>query len=408
MSMPVPSMDAEPAPLRLKPHEDRRLRAGHLWVFSNEVDVGRTPLTEFAPGQAVRIEASGGRPLGTGYVNPHSLICARIVSRDPNRMPDHSLLVHRLKVALALRRRLYSKPCYRLVHGEGDGLPGLVVDRYGDVLVVQITTAGMERLREEVLAALRKVIAPSGVLLRNDGPIRALEGLDRYVEVAEGEVPEEAEVVENGVRFLAPLRDGQKTGWYYDQRENRARLASLAAGRSVLDLFSYVGAWGIQAAVAGAERVMCVDSASRALDRVAGNARRNGVGDRVAVRLGDAFEVLREIRAAREHYDVVIVDPPAFIKRKRDFKAGLEAYRRLNRMAMQVLAPDGLLVSCSCSFHLGREELRGLLLHGARHLDRSLQVIGEGSQSADHPVHPAIAETGYLKAEFARVLRAGF
>lgn len=408
MNTPALSMDTAPPILRIKPREDRRLRAGHLWVFSNEVDVKHTPLAQFSAGEVVRIEAHDGRPLGTGYVNPNSLICARIVTRDPHHYPDRPLFVHRLNVALALRRRLWAEPFYRLVHGEGDGLPGLVVDRYGDVLVVQCTTAGMERLREEVLAALHKVLRPRGVLLRNDGPIRDLEGLERYVRVAAGEVPAELEMRENGVRFRVAPREGQKTGWYYDQRENRARAAALSVGRSVLDLFSYEGAWSIQAAVAGAQRVVCVDASARALARVRENAHLNGVQERIETRAGDVFEVLRAMREAREHYDVVIVDPPAFIKRRRDLKAGRQAYARLNRMAMQVLAPDGLLVSCSCSYHLPREDLRGLLLQGARHLDRSVQVIGQGSQAADHPVHPAIAETAYLKAVFARVVGAGF
>ncbi len=408
MSTPAPTESAAPAPLRLKRNEERRLRAGHLWIFSNEVDVGRTPLTAFTPGQTVTVEAADGRAVGVGYVNPRSLICARILSRDPARVPGRSLLVHRINVALALRERLYAEPFYRLLHGEGDGVPGLVVDRYGDVLVAQFTTAGIECLRAEVVSALQKVLSPRAILLRNDGAIRELEGLDRYVEAAFGEVPDGVEVRENGVRFGVALRGGQKTGWYFDQRDNRARLAPLTAGRSVLDLFCYDGGWGVQAAAAGARGVVCVDSSAQALERVERNARLNGVADRVAVRAGDVFEVLRELRAARERFDVVIVDPPAFIKRRRDLKAGLDAYRRLNRMAMQVLAPDGLMVSCSCSYHLPRAQLAEVLLQSARHLDRSLQVIAEGAQSADHPVHPAIPETAYLKAVFARVLPSGF
>ncbi|MHB1239180.1 MAG: class I SAM-dependent rRNA methyltransferase [Gammaproteobacteria bacterium] len=408
MSVPALSMETGLPALRLKSHEERRLRAGHLWVFSNEVDVVQTPLTDFSPGQAVELQAHNGKPLGTGYVNPHSLICARLVSRDAHHPLDRSLLVHRLKVALSLRERLYPSPHYRLVHGEADGLPGLVVDRYGQILVAQFSTAGIERMREDVVTALCKVLAPQGILLRNDSPIRALEGLESYVEVAHGAVPDAVILEENGCRFRVPLQEGQKTGWYYDQRDNRRRAVEYVAGRRVLDLFSYLGGWGIQAAVHGAEHVRCVEASSKASDQIAENAALNGVVDRVETVPGDVFDTLKALREERERFDVVVVDPPAFIKRKRDLKAGLEAYHRLNRMAMQVLAQDGILVSCSCSYHMGRDELRDVLLQSARHLDRSLQVLAQGSQSSDHPVHPAIPETGYLKALFARVLPAGF
>lgn len=396
---------AAPAALRLKKNEERRLRAGHLWIYSNEIDTAKTPLTGFEPGQRVLIEAANGKALGTGYVNPHSLICARLVSRDPAHILDRSLLVHRLNIALALRERLYPKPYYRLVHGEGDALPGLVVDRYADVLVVQLTTAGMEAARDAVIAALDKVLKPKGILLRNDSSIRALEGLHNYVE-AIGDVPEEIELEENGARFRISVRAGQKTGWFYDQRENRARLARYVPGMRVLDLFSYSGGWGVQAALAGAREVLCVDGSQDALDQVAVNARLNAVPDAVQTRKGDAFDVLRELREAREHFDVVVLDPPAFIKRKKDVKAGIEAYQRINQQAMQVLAKDGILVSASCSYHLEAATLQQLVLAASRHVDRSLQILERGRQSPDHPTHPAIPETEYLKALYCRVLPA--
>ncbi len=397
--------DTQLPSLRLKRGEDRRLRAGHLWVFSNEVDVKHTPLDAFTPGDSVAIEDAQGHPLGTGYVNPRSLICARLLSRDHRHPWGPSLLVHRLKVALSLRERLFTAPYYRLVHGEGDGLPGLVVDRYGDVLVVQVTTAGMERQLDALLAALDKVVHPGAVLLRNDTAIRELEGLERYVRTAVGEPPAEIEVEEGGRRFLAPLDVGQKTGWFYDQRDNRDRLASYVDGARVLDVFSYVGAWGVRAALGGAREVLCVDESQTALDYAARNAEANGVGERVGTRRGDAFEVLRALREANERFDVVILDPPAFIKRRKDQRAGEQAYRRLNQMGMQLIERDGFLVSCSCSYHLPRDTLVAQMLQSARHLDRELQVLAQGYQSVDHPMHPAIAETAYLKAVFARVHR---
>ncbi len=392
------------APLRLRKDEDRRLRAGHLWVYSNEVDVAATPLREFQPGQPVTIQASNGKFLGAGYINPNVLLCARLVSRDPDHPLGPSLLVHRLNVALSLRERLYAKPFYRLVYGEGDGLPGLIVDRYGDLCVAQITTAGMERLKDDILAALQKVVKPAAVLWRNDSPVRELEGLERAVADAAGTVPDTVEIEEDGLRFRIAPRTGQKTGWFYDQRDNRARLDRYVQGRRVLDVFSYTGAWGVRAAARGARDVLCVDSSAAALDQVAVNAALNGVGDRVQTRQGDAFAVLKALREARERFDVVVVDPPAFIKRRKDFKEGTLAYRRLNEMAMQVLDRDGILVSCSCSQLLARETLAQTLLQGARHLDRNLVILEQGRQGPDHPVHPAIPETDYLKVILARVL----
>ncbi|MBI3344459.1 MAG: class I SAM-dependent rRNA methyltransferase [Gammaproteobacteria bacterium] len=391
------------APLRLKKKEERRLHTGHLWVFSNEVDVAHTPLTGFEPGQLVSIEASNGAVLGTGYANPHSLICARLVSRDPHYVLDQSLLVHRLNIALSLRERLFDKPYYRLVFGEGDALPGLVVDRYGDVLVVQLTTAGMERVKIEVVAALQKVIKPRAIVLRNDTSSRALEGLPKYVETVLGETPEWVRLEENGVVFDVPVLTGQKTGWFYDHRMNRARMQHYVKDRRVLDVFSYLGGWGVQAAAAGASEVLCVDSSQSALAQLRHNAALNGVTERVTGIQADAFDALKSLRAERQKFDVVILDPPAFIKRKKDLKQGLQAYHQLNQMAMQVLAKDGILISASCSYHLESNALQDVLLQTSRHVDRNLQILEQGQQGPDHPVHPAIPETRYLNAFFTRV-----
>jgi 23S rRNA (cytosine1962-C5)-methyltransferase len=391
-------------PLRLKKHEDRRLHTGHTWVFSNEVDTKITPLDAFEPGEACVIEEASGRAIGSGYVNPATLISARLVSRDPTQLLDQSLITHRLNIALSLRERLFDKPYYRLVFGDSDGLPGLVVDRFADVLVVQITTAGMERLKAEIIAALDKVLKPRAMLLRNDSSMRAMENLPSYIETAHGEIPDWLALEENGLHFETPLARGQKTGWFFDHRMNRARAAAYVKGKRVLDVFSYLGAWGVQAAAAGAESVLCVDSSALALEGVTRNAQLNHVEAKVQTRQADAFDVLKELRAARERYDVVILDPPALIKRRKDIKEGTLAYQRLNQMAMQVLAKDGILVSCSCSYHLERDTLRELLLKNSRHLDRFLQIVEEGHQGPDHPMHPAIPETAYLKAFFTRVL----
>ncbi|UAW98870.1 class I SAM-dependent rRNA methyltransferase [Halopseudomonas nanhaiensis] len=390
--------------LRLKSNSDRRLKGGHLWVFSNEVDIDQTPLTALQAGQEVVIESAQGKALGLATVSPNNLICARLHSRDVDHRLDKSLLVHRFKVALSLREKLFDKPFYRLVYGDSDLLPGLVIDRFGDHFVVQISTPGMEQARDAVVEALVQVFKPAGVLFKNDNAARSLEGLSAYVEVAHGDVPERVALEENGVRFEAPVWHGQKTGWFYDHRTNRARLAPYVNGKRVLDLYSYIGGWGVQAAVFGASEVMCVDSSAPALDLVEHNAQLNGVAEKMAVVEGDVMDALRELKSAGEKFDVVIADPPAFIKKRKDIRNGEGAYRRLNEQAMRLLNRDGILVSASCSMHLAEDSLRDILLASSRHLDRHLVIAERGFQGADHPLHPAIPETGYIKAYFCRVL----
>ncbi len=393
--------------LRLKANADRRLRAGHLWVYSNEVDVAATPLNGFAAGDQAVLEAAGGKPLGVVALSPNNLICARLLSRDAGLALDKSLLVHRLNVALSLRERLFDKPFYRLVYGDADLLPGLVVDRFGDILVAQLASATLERHKDAVLEALLQVLKPRGVLWKNDTAARDAEGLERYVEVAHGDVPDWVALEENGVKFEAPVRDGQKTGWFYDHRMNRARLAPYVKGKRVLDLFSYIGGWGVQAAAFGAREVVCVDASEFALDGVERNAALNGLSEVVASLEGDVFEALRELKAAEERFDVVVADPPAFIKRRKDLKNGEAAYRRLNEQAMRLLNKDGILVSASCSMHLPEDDLQAILLGSARHLDRTLQLLERGGQGPDHPVHPAIPETRYIKSLTCRLLPNG-
>ncbi|HFD86779.1 MAG TPA: class I SAM-dependent rRNA methyltransferase [Gammaproteobacteria bacterium] len=392
--------------LQLKKNEDRRIRQGHCWVFSNEVDTTNTPLRTFTPGDVVELRDVRGKVLGTGYVNPNSLIAARLVSRDPHYPFNASLIVHRIKVALSMREKLFPGPWYRLVFGESDGLPGLVVDRFDDVLVVQITTAGMERQKDEIVAALNKVLSPRVILLRNDNAIRDMEGLERYIEVMQGKMPDAIQLIEHDTPFLAPLAGGQKTGWFYDQYENRRNLSRWVKGARVLDVFSYVGGWGIQAARQGASSVLCVDESPLAMEYLQKNAELNEVDDIVSALQGEAFAALKSLKASGETFDVIVVDPPAFIKRRKDFKKGLEAYQRINGLAMRLLSRDGILISCSCSHHLRRADLIQALNRAVRHIGgRELQILAQGGQSADHPVHPAIPETEYLKAVFSRVVR---
>jgi len=403
--LPPPGANNTLPVLRLKRGEDRRLRAGHLWVFSNEVDIDATPLTAFAPGAHARIHDYRDQFLGYAYVNPHALICARILSRSPVHPIDRSLLVHRLKVALALRERHYAAPYYRLVFGEADGLPGLVLDRYGEVIVGQISTAGMEALRPDVEAAVQKVLSPQSLAWKNDGGARELEQLPRQVIAGLGTLPDTLQAVEGVLQFYMPMAAAQKTGWFYDQVANRELFRRLMwPGARVLDICSYGGAWGITAMRCGAREALCVDSSEAALAVAESNAVANSVV--VNTRRGDAFDVLDALQREGERFDVVVLDPPAFIKRRKDQGRGEAAYRKLNQLAMRLLERDALLVSCSCSYHMAADDLVALIQAAARHNSRFVQLLAAGGQSPDHPVHPAIPETRYLKAFFCRVTRA--
>jgi 23S rRNA (cytosine1962-C5)-methyltransferase len=409
--MPAPqalhadSADAPTPVLCLKRGEDRRLAAGHLWVFSNEVDTERTPLTVFAPGAVAQLRSHRDAFLGYAYVNPHALICARILSRDPSLPVSAELIERRLRAALALRERLGEARYCRWVFGESDLLPGLVLDRYGELVVGQIATAGMEALREEITAAVRRVVSPRGLFWKDDSAARELEQLPRFAAPGFGEVPEEIEVLQQGLTFRAPLATGQKTGWFYDQSANRARLARYTVpGARVLDVCSYVGAWAVTALRHGAARACCVDSSQTALQFAAANAQRNGVA--LDTLHADAFDALAALAARGEQFDLVVLDPPAFVKRKKDVFKGQAAYRKLNQLALALLADEGVLVSCSCSYHLSGAELLHAIQGAARHSARFVQVLEAGGQSPDHPLHPAVPETRYLKAFFCRVTRA--
>lgn len=386
--------------LALHKNADRRIKKGHLWIYSNEVNVAKTPLKALTAGQQVEIVTASGQPLGVAMVNPNSLICGRLVSRKGEL--KKALLVRRIKQALALREQCFKEPFYRLIFGDSDFLPGLVVDRFDDQLVVQIASAGMELLQDEIVQSLREVIAPAGIILRNDHSARELESLESRVELL-GDVPEWLQVRENGCVFEVPAKEGQKTGWFYDHRLNRAYLQQLVSGKRVLDVFSYVGGWGIEAAVAGAAAVTCVDASEQALQWLDRNAELNKVAGSVRGVQGKAIQVLKKMLDDAEKFDVVILDPPAFIKKRKDQRAGEAAYRHLNELAIRLLEQNGLLVSASCSMPLSHEGLTEIVRGAARHLDRQAQLIWRGGQAPDHPIHPAIPETEYLKAQFYRI-----
>ncbi|ESS70997.1 ribosomal RNA large subunit methyltransferase I [Methyloglobulus morosus KoM1] len=389
--------------IHLKKNEDKRLRQGHLWVFSNEVDTNRTPLDQFAAGDLVQVKASDGKVMGTAYINPQSLICARLLSRKGNLKCGVNFFKERLTTALALREKLFDKPYYRLVYGESDGLPGLVIDRFGSVLSVQITTVGIEIRKDSLIAALVELFSPTAIVMKNDSSQRELEGLDLESCIIHGELPDPLIIEENGAKFKVDILGGQKTGWFYDHRSSRALLATLTKSQRVLDLFSYTGAWGIPAALNGANEVVCVDASESALALATDNAMLNGVADNMQFIRSDVFDFLKQARQEGQLYDIIVLDPPALIKRKKDFKQGYEAYRRLNHLALQVLAKHGILVSASCSYHLSAENLHEILRSSGRHIDRHLTFFAYGGQGGDHPIDPAIPETAYLKTFFCTV-----
>lgn len=396
--------EQQPARLRLKRGEERRLRSGHLWIYSNEVDIDKTPLKDLQAGSEVVVEDHRGKPLGRAYVNPQSLICARLISRNPEQALSSSLLKKRLEQAISFRERLFPEHCYRAVFGEADSLPGLVIDRYRDTFVLQAGTAGMERVQEQVAHILHTQYDARAVIARNESSIRELEGLPQYTRALVGELPSEISLSENGAEYVAPLEAGQKTGWFYDHRAARRRLGPLVKDARVLDVFAYCGAWGVLAAREGARDVVCLDSSETALEYVHRNAQANGVADTVQTLHADAFAGMKELIGAGERFDVVIIDPPAFIKRRKDLKNGIAGYHAINELALRLVAPGGILVSASCSMHLPADQLLDVVRSSARHIDRFVQVFASEGQAEDHPVHPAIPETRYLKSWFVRVL----
>jgi 23S rRNA (cytosine1962-C5)-methyltransferase len=389
--------------LRLKKNEDRRLRAGHAWVYSNEVDTKQTPLKEFTVGQWCHVTNSRGRVLGTAYINPNTLICARLVSRFEKQTLTLDVLIKKIQSALTLREKIFSVPCYRLIFGESDALPGLVVDRYHDILVVQITTAGMDNIQDDIIEALSEVIKPKTILLRNDSGSRELEGLEIYSKTVLGSLPELVELEENETRFVTSLEQGQKTGWFYDHRLNRQRTQQYVKDKRVLDVFSYVGGWGVQALQAGAKAVTCVDSSAFALDLAQQSAALNNKEKKFSTIEGDAFETLKSLHEDGEKYDVIILDPPAFVKRRKDLKEGSLAYRRVNRLAMNLIKNEGILVSASCSYHIGREQLLNEIRQASYLANVDCQVLEQGHQGPDHPIHPAMKETDYLKSYICHI-----
>ncbi len=345
------------------------------------------------PGTVVNVVGDDGRPFGTGFFNPKSLIAVRLLDAAPDVAIDQTFFAAKLSRALALREALFATPYYRLVHAEGDGLPGLTIDRFNDTCVVQITTAGMESLRDDLLAALKKLVKPRHIILRADTPARALEGLDSYVDAGDGG---RITIEENGVRYFADAAAGQKTGWYYDQRENRAFVAALSRGKSVLDAYCYTGGFALAAARAGAKDVAGLESSAPAVALAEEAATANRLSAKFMKT--DVFEELERLAVAHETFDVVIADPPPFVKAKKDLEAGAKAYRKLARLSAAVTAPGGFLFVASCSHNIGMDRLASECATGISRVGRAARLIRQAGAGPDHPIHPMLPESAYLKA----------
>ncbi len=371
---------------------DRRVKAGHPWVYANEARMS-ADAKALTPGTLVVLCRADGKPLGVGAFNPRCLICFRMLG-PPGETVDQAFFSGRLKRALNLRQRLFEAPYYRLVHGEADGLPGLVVDRFGDVLSVQTATAGMEELLPEILAALDDVCAPKAVTLCNGGAFRKLEELERYARAAKGSLDGPIEMQEGGLTFLADPLGGQKTGWFYDQRDNRAFVAGLCRDARVLDAYCYAGGFAVSAAAAGAAHVTAVDSSQSALDLAAKAAKLNGVEKRCLFSRAVAFVELARLGEKGERFGVVCVDPPAFVKSRKDLKPGLKGYRKLARLAAGLVEPGGFLFIASCSHNVSAEAFAQEVSRG---LGRTGRILRAAGAAPDHPVHPQLPESAYLK-----------
>ena len=381
--------------LHLEKGRSRRLRSGHPWVFSNEIAM--TPEAKaLPPGSLVTLVDAGDERLGVATFNPHSLIACRLLSRNWRDTVDAGFLAGRLNAALALRQTLFAEPCYRLIHSEADGLPGLVVDRMGEVVALQTNTAGMQALLPQLLEALDAVLSPVAVVLKNDSPVRRLEGLEPEHAVIKGELSGPVEIVENGVRLVADLADGQKTGWFFDQRANRAFVASLAKGKRVLDLYSYAGGFALHAAMAGAAEVTAVDRSEASLALAEKAAALNGVALRTA--RAEAFAEMERLAAAGERFGVVVADPPAFVKSKKDLGSGAKGYRKMTRLAAKLVEPGGFLFVASCSHHMPAEQFAEEVAHGLSLAHRSGRILRSAGAGPDHPVHPWLPESAYLKS----------
>lgn len=388
-------MSPEYPVIRLVKGGDKRARHGHPWLYSNEVAM-TAEAKALVPGTVVTVQNANGNALGLYGFNPHTLIAARLLSRDPAAIMDVDFFAGRLRRALDLRTRLFDRPFYRLVHAEADGLPGLIVDRFGDTVVVQANTATMDMHSALLIEAVQAVLSPERIIFKNDSPARALEGLALETHaVTGGEGPVTLE--ENGLKFICDPLGGQKTGWFYDHRNNRASLARLAKGQTVIDYYTYAGGFALNAAAAGAASVVAVDRSESALALAAEAAQLNGLADKLSFVRSDVFPDAERRAAAGKRFGLVIADPPAFIKSKKDLQPGLKGYQKLARLMAALVSPGGFLFLASCSHNAPLEDFAESCKRGIYDAGRSGRILRTSGAGPDHPVHPSLPESAYLK-----------
>ncbi|MCF8479286.1 MAG: class I SAM-dependent rRNA methyltransferase [Rhodospirillum sp.] len=394
---PLDPPNADPRPiLSIAPGRSKRLRQGHPWLFSNEV-VMTTEIKALPAGSLVTVQDAGGESLGVATFSPHSLIAARLLDERADAAIDRIWVGARLHRALALRAALFPTPHGRLIHGEADQLPGLIVDRLGDVLAVQANTAGMDRLTEVILDALEDRLSPRAIVLINNSPVRALEGLPQEIRLARGALDGPVPVEENGFTYLADLLDGQKTGWFFDQRPNRAFVANLAKGRSVLDAYTYAGGFGLLCLARGATAATLLDRSEHGLDLARRTAEAAGLADRLTTEKAEAFSALERMGNEKRTFGVVICDPPAFAKSRKDVAGAAKGYRKVARLAAPLVEPGGFLFLASCSHHMPTDRFQDESAKGIAQAGRTGRILRSGGAGPDHPIHPALPESAYLK-----------
>jgi 23S rRNA (cytosine1962-C5)-methyltransferase len=388
--------------LILRQGHDRRIRNGHPWIFSNEIDrvVGNPE-----PGDALEVVSHRQESYGTAYYNPHSLITARLLSRERISIDEAGFFKTRIAAAADYRQALYGDlQALRIVHGEGDGLPGLVVDRYGDLLSVQFLTLGIDRRRDLITEALIELFQPTAIVARNDVGVRELEGLPQQTEILSGSPPETTTITEHGLRYRINVLHGQKTGHFLDQKENHLTLQNRVENRRVLDLFCYSGGWATHAARFGAKEVLGVDISAEAIALATENASLNYQETICRFEKADAFEKLRELHHTGERFGLITLDPPAFVKSKKKLAEAIRGYLTINRRAMELVEPGGYLITCSCSYHLQRDQFLETLRQAASQAGRAVRLLEMRGQAYDHPVLLSCPETDYLKCAVLQVV----
>lgn len=382
--------------LKLKPKTERRVLEGSPWVYSNEIE-WQSSYRDFEKGGLINLETANGKALGTFMFNPNSLIAARFLNANANALLDESYFENVLRRALHLREKFFAKPFYRLIHAEADGIPGVIIDRYGDVAVVSVGTAGIDLVQDKLLSALERVIAPRVIWLNNEQGAREIEGLALESRLYKGDLAGPLTIEENDCRYVIDIKGGQKTGWFFDQRLNRAMVAPLAKGKSILDVYCYAGGFGLLALKEGAARATFIDRSEHSLSLMRQSAELNGLNGKYDIVEGEAFVKMAEFAAAGKKFDVVVTDPPAFAKAKKDVGPAKKGYRKAAELSAQLVAPEGFLFIASCSHHILPEVFYEQVAEGVTRAGRRGRLLRQVGAGYDHPVHLHLAQTAYLK-----------